>query len=54
MFAIPAISTLGRLEIPVAMHYLAGSILTLALPLGVLIVVALWYVLMWRGGMGER
>jgi hypothetical protein len=31
-----------------------GSILTLALPLGVLIVVAVWYVVLWRQGSGER
>jgi hypothetical protein len=42
------------LHIPIAAHLLAGSILTLALPLGVLIVVAIWYVLLWRGGVGER
>lgn len=34
--------------------YLAGSILTLAIPLGVLIVVAVWYVTLWRRGAGER
>lgn len=40
--------------VPLAAHFLTGSILTLALPLGVLIVVAAWYVLMLRGGAGER
>jgi hypothetical protein len=40
--------------VPLAAHFLTGSILTLALPLGVLIVVAVWYVLMLRGGAGER
>jgi hypothetical protein len=34
--------------------FLTGSILTLAVPLGVLIVVALWYVYLLRGGAGER
>ncbi len=34
--------------------FLTGSILTLALPLGVLIVIALWYVYLLRGGAGER
>jgi hypothetical protein len=34
--------------------FLAGSILTLALPLGVLIVVVAWYVYLLRGGAGER
>jgi hypothetical protein len=42
------------LHLPVATHFLAGSILTLVLPLGVLIVVAVWYMLLMRGGFGER
>jgi len=37
-----------------ASGFLTGSILTLALPLGVLIAVAVWYVMLWRGGSGER
>lgn len=37
-----------------ATSFLTGSILTLALPLGVLIAVAVWYVLLWTRGMGER
>jgi hypothetical protein len=40
--------------VPIASHFLTGSILTLVLPLGVLIIVAVWYVLLWRGGSGER
>jgi hypothetical protein len=40
--------------IPIASHLLTGSILTLVIPLGVLICVAIWYVLLWRGGTGER
>ena len=43
-----------QLTVPIATHFLTGSILTLALPLGVLIVVAVWYVAMLRGGAGER
>lgn len=43
-----------KITIPMAAHFLTGSILTLAIPLGVLIVVAVWYVLLWRGSMGER
>ena len=35
-------------------HFLTGSILTLVLPLGVLIAVAVWYVVLWRRGAGER
>jgi hypothetical protein len=42
------------LAIALAASFLTGSILTLALPLGVLIVVALWYVFLLRGGAGER
>jgi hypothetical protein len=40
--------------IPIAAHFLTGSILTLVLPLGVLILVAIWYVVLWRRGSGER
>jgi hypothetical protein len=43
-----------KIAVPIAAHFLTGSILTLAIPLGVLIVVAVWYVLLFRGGMGER
>ena len=43
-----------QIAVPIAAHFLTGSILTLAIPLGVLIVVAVWYVLLWRRGMGER
>jgi hypothetical protein len=41
------------LAIPLA-SFLAGSILTLVLPLAVLICVAIWYVAMWKSGSGER
>jgi hypothetical protein len=34
--------------------FLAGSILTFALPLGVLIAVTVWYIVLWRRGSGER
>jgi hypothetical protein len=37
-----------------ASGFLTGSILSLVLPLGVLIVVAVWYLVLWRRGMGER
>jgi hypothetical protein len=40
--------------IPIASHFLAGSILSLVLPLGVLVIVAVWYGLRWRRGAGER
>jgi hypothetical protein len=34
--------------------FLAGSILTLVVPIAVVVVVTIWYVLMWRRGTGER
>ncbi len=37
-----------------ASDFLTGSILTLVIPLGVLIAVAVWYVALWRRGTGER
>jgi hypothetical protein len=40
--------------VPLASHFLAGSILSLVLPLAVLIVVVIWYVFLWRRGAGER
>ncbi len=43
-----------KIAIPIAAHFLTGSILSLVLPLGVLIVVAVWYVVLWRRGTGER
>lgn len=39
---------------PLVASFLAGSILTLVLPLGILIAVAIWYVVLWRRGAGER
>jgi hypothetical protein len=43
-----------KLDVPLAAHFLTGSILTLALPLAVLIIVAAWYVVTLRNGSGER
>jgi hypothetical protein len=43
-----------KLAIPLASHFLTGSILTLVLPLGVLICVAVWLVVMFTRGTGER
>jgi hypothetical protein len=40
--------------VPLAASALTASILTIALPLGVLILVAIWYVMLWLGGSGER
>lgn len=42
------------IAIPLAAHVLTGSILTLVIPLGVLIAVAIWFVFLWRRGTGER
>jgi hypothetical protein len=39
---------------PIASGFLTGSILTLVLPLGVLICVAIWYVVLFNRGSGER
>ena len=43
-----------EIVIPIASHFLTGSILTLVLPVGVFIAIAIWYVLLWRRGTGER
>jgi hypothetical protein len=37
-----------------ASGFQTGAVLTLALPLGVLIAVMIWYGVLWRRGMGER
>ena len=42
------------IAIPLANHFLTGSILSLVLPLGVLVIVVVWYALRWRRGAGER
>jgi hypothetical protein len=44
-----------KIALPIAAHFLTGSILTLVLPLGVLIAVVVWYVALWqRGGLGHE
>jgi hypothetical protein len=40
--------------IPLATHFLTASVLTLVVPLGVLVLVLIWYGLIWRRGAGER
>lgn len=41
-------------SLPIATsHFLTGSVLTLVVPLGTLIAVALWYILLWRSGSVE-
>jgi hypothetical protein len=42
------------LAITIASSFLTGSILSLVLPLGVLIAVTIWYLVLWRRGVGER
>jgi len=41
-------------HVPIASSFLTSSILTLVIPLAVLIAVAIWYVVLWRRGTGER
>jgi len=41
-------------SLTIASSFLTSSILTLVLPLGVLIAVTVWYVVLWRRGTGER
>jgi hypothetical protein len=45
---------MSTIAIPLASGFLTGSILSLVLPLGVLIAVTVWYVVLWRRGVGER
>jgi hypothetical protein len=42
-----------EIAVPIASDFLTGSILTLVLPLGLLIIVAVWYVVLWRRDSGE-
>ncbi len=42
------------ITIPIASHFLTGSILSLVLPGAVVIVVVVWYVRFWYRGTGER
>ncbi len=43
-----------NLAAPIASDFLTGSILSLVIPLGALILVAIWYAVLWRRGTGER
>jgi hypothetical protein len=45
---------MSTIALPIADHFLTGSILSLVLPLGVLVIVAVWYAFRWRRGAGER
>jgi hypothetical protein len=40
--------------LPLANHVMTAEVLTLVVPLGVLILVVVWYWLLWRRGTGER
>jgi hypothetical protein len=40
--------------LPLAANFQTAAVLTLVVPLGVLILVAVWYVLLWHRGEGER
>jgi hypothetical protein len=42
------------LPVPIASGVQTGAVLTLVLPVSVLIAVAVWYVVLWRRGTGER
>lgn len=45
---------MAALHLQLAAHILTASILTLVLPLGVLIVVSIWYLVLFLRGAGER
>jgi len=42
------------IALPLASHFLTGSILTLVMPLGGLLVVCAWYTILWRRGARRR
>jgi len=44
---------MAAITIPIASSFSTGEVLTLVLPLGVLIIVTIWYVVLWRGDMGQ-
>ncbi len=39
---------MSALEIPLATHYLTASVLSLVIPLGTLVAVAVWYLAIWQ------
>jgi len=44
-----------EIAVPIAaQHFATEEVLTLVIPLGVLIVVTIWYVVLWRRRIGER
>jgi hypothetical protein len=45
---------MANLAVPIASGFQTGAILTLVIPLGVLVLVAIWYVVLWHRGAGER
>ncbi len=40
--------------IPLASHFLTGSILSLVMPVAVVVAVLVWYWIVWRRGTDER
>ena len=42
------------IAVPIAASFTTAEVLTLAIPLGVFIAVTIWYVVLWRRGLGER
>lgn len=42
------------IRIPIAADFLTASILTLAIPLAVVILITIWYGYSWRRGLGQR
>jgi len=45
---------MAGIETVLASGFQTAAVLTLVLPAVVLVAVAIWYVLLWRRGMGER
>ena len=44
---------MAGLVVPIATHFPTSGVLTLVVPLVVLIVIAIWYVVLWAGDMGQ-
>ena len=39
--------------VPIATGFQTGAVLTLVMPLAVLIIITIWYVVLWRGKLGQ-
>ena len=44
---------MAGLIVPVASSIFTSGLLTLVLPLAVLIIITIWYVVLWRGDLGQ-